>query len=111
MAKKKKDKQEDLEESDEEEATPTEGKTRRPPKGDKDEEVSERVTSKDAGKGLIILGTILILVAWFMPFVLGTSDQKMWSLGSEVFMFGVVGIVAIAIGLILLNFERLSRKL
>lgn len=99
--KKKKDKKEDPEEADEEEPGETEDEN----------DTSGPVTSKDAGKGLIILGTILILIAWFMPFVLGTSDQKMWALGSEVLLFGIVGIVAVAIGLLLLNFERLSRKL
>jgi hypothetical protein len=91
----KKIKKKDLEENEEEEA----------------EKESERVTSKDAGKGLIILGCVLILIAVFMPFVLGTSDQKMWSLGSEILIFWVMGAVAIVIGIILLNFERLSRKL
>jgi len=97
MAKKKKGKKEKKETLNEED--------------EKEEEASGPVTAKDAGKGLIILGTVLILIAWFMPFILGTSDQKMWSLGSEILLFGVVGIVVIGVGLILLNFERLSRKL
>ena len=76
-----------------------------------EEESGEGVTSRDAGIGMIILGSILILISLFMPFVLGTSDQKIWSLSSEAFIFGVIGVVAVIIGIILLNFERLSRKL
>jgi hypothetical protein len=75
------------------------------------EEETERVTPKDAGKGLIILGCVMVLIALFMPFVLGTSDQKIWSLDNEILIFWVLGVVAIIIGLILINFRRLSRKL
>ena len=100
MAEKKKGKDEEKKESSKKEK-----------EEETEDEVSGPVTAKDAGKGLIILGTVLILIAWFMPFVLGTSDQKIWSLGSEILLFGVVGIVVIGVGLVLLNFERLSRKL
>jgi len=78
---------------------------------EEEEEDRERVTSKTAGQGLLILGFIMVLIAMIMPFVLGSSDLKMWSLQSETFLFGIAGLIAIGIGVLLINFQRLSRKL
>lgn len=75
------------------------------------EEEPETTTSKTAGQGILILGIILVLIALIMPFVLGNSDLKMWSLQSETFIFGIVGLIAMGIGALLINFQRLSRKL
>lgn len=75
----------------------------------------DKVTYKDVGTGLLILGLILLLIvimfSAFNPLVATSADWGMGDVRPGAILFGVVGLSLMMIGGIVLLYPRWSRKL